>query len=149
MRVWIRMPSLLMTVVCSSLSLDTVAIAQEESLTEERRHGDAMASLEISSCHLFVFQSGAGNWKDFVSGSFFIDADNGVYHGSNPDRLIFQSGAGNWKDFVSGGFFIDADNGVYHGSNPDRLIFQSGAGNWKDFVGGGFFVDDDNRICVA
>ena len=112
MRVWIRMPSLLMTVVCSSLSLDTVAIAQEESLTEERRHGDAMASLEISSCHLFVFQSGAGNWKDFVSGGFFIDADNGVYHGSNPDRLIFQSGAGNWKDFVSDGFFVDDDNRI-------------------------------------
>ena len=91
MRVWMRMRSLLMIVVCASLSLDTLAIAQvEESLTEERRRGDAVASLEISSCRLFVFQSGAGNWRDFVSGGFFVDADNGVYHGSNPDLSLIH-----------------------------------------------------------
>ena len=113
MQVWIRIPSLLMIVVCSSLSLNIMAIAQvEKSLTKERRLGDAVDSLEISSCRFFVFQSGAGNWTDFVSGGFFIDADNGVYHGSNPDRLIFQSGAGNWRSFVAGAFYIDDKNKV-------------------------------------
>ena len=117
MRVWEQMSTLLIEVFYSQFLLDIDAFAQtEESLAEdradERRLGDVKTSLDTSSCHFFVFQSGAGNWRDFVGGGFFIDADNGVYHGANPDRLIFHSGAGNWKDFVSGDFFIDGKNKV-------------------------------------
>ena len=117
MRMRGQMFTLLIAVFYSLVLFDADAFAQtEEAFVEDRaddgRLSKAVTLFDTSSCHFFVFQSGAGNWKDFVSGGFYIDADNGVYHGSNPDRLIFQSGAGNWKDFVSGGFYIDDKNKV-------------------------------------